>query len=85
MRTTIRLDDDLLKEAKGVAVSTGKTLNQVIEDSLRESLLRRRASSTRKPFKLRTFKGNGIRPGIDIYNSAELLDIMDGLDAASRR
>ena len=34
MRTTIRLDDELLKEAKRLAVDTGRTLTAVIEGNL---------------------------------------------------
>jgi hypothetical protein len=40
MRTTIRLDDDLLLEIKQLAARSGKTLTSVIEDALREMLAR---------------------------------------------
>lgn len=41
MRTTIRLDEKLLKEAKRQAAESGMTLTAIIEDSLRERLARR--------------------------------------------
>lgn len=82
MRTTIRLDDELLKEAKRAAIDSGKTLNQVIEESVREALLRRRAGNKRERIVLPTFKGNGLRPGVDISRTSKLLDLMDELDAA---
>ena len=44
MRTTLRLDDDLLAEVKQAAARTGTTLAEFIEDAIRESLSRRRAS-----------------------------------------
>ena len=37
MRTTIRLDDDLLREAKVYAAATDRTLSRLIEDALREA------------------------------------------------
>lgn len=36
MRPTIRLDDQLLKEAKQLAAQSGRSLTSVIEDALRE-------------------------------------------------
>ena len=45
MRTTIRLDDDLLREAKAYAAATDRTLTRLIEDALREALARRQAAT----------------------------------------
>jgi hypothetical protein len=82
MRTTIRLDDALLREAKAVAAASGRTLTELVEDALRESLARRRADAGRRRLILRTFKGRGLRPGVDLDDSAALLDLMDRSDAA---
>jgi metal-responsive CopG/Arc/MetJ family transcriptional regulator len=41
MRTTINIDDQLLMQAKAQAAASGVTLAQLIEDALRESLIRR--------------------------------------------
>ena len=38
MRSTVRLDDDLLRQLKVLAGQTGRTLTAVIEDALREAL-----------------------------------------------
>jgi metal-responsive CopG/Arc/MetJ family transcriptional regulator len=78
MRTTIRLDDQLLKSAKRLAHDTGKSLTAVIEDALRQTLARQTTSKqTRKPVKLTTVSGHGIRPGIDLNDSAALLAFME--------
>jgi hypothetical protein len=77
MRTTIRLDDDLLREAKRHAVATGRTLTAVIEDALRETLSRRRQRGSRPRIKLRTVGGSGTQPGVDLDDSSALLDLMD--------
>jgi hypothetical protein len=79
MRTTIRLDDDLLAAAKRRAVERGTTLTAVIEDALRESLARRPEAGERERIELLTFRGGGVQPGVDLDDSAGLRDIMDGL------
>jgi hypothetical protein len=77
MRTTVRLDEHLLAEAKKHAAETGRTLTAVIEESLREALARRRGSRSRRPIRLRTVKGDGPRPGVDLDDSAALLELME--------
>jgi hypothetical protein len=77
MRTTIRLDDDLLREAKRHAAATGRTLTAVVEDALREALGRRRQPGSRPRLRLRTAGGSGTQPGVDLDDSAALLDLMD--------
>ena len=77
MRTTVRLDDDLLREAKRHAAATGRTLTAVIEDALRETLCRRRQQGPRRRIKLRTVGGSGTQAGVDLDDSSALLDLMD--------
>jgi hypothetical protein len=77
MRTTVRLDDDLLRDAKRHAAATGRTLTAVIEDALREALGRRRQQGSRRRIKLRTVGGSGTQPGVDLDDSSALLDLMD--------
>jgi hypothetical protein len=80
MRTTIRIDETLLREAKQLAARNGKTLTAVIEDALREALAHQRHIGPREPVRLVTVHGNGVRPGVDLDDSASLLDIMEGHD-----
>jgi hypothetical protein len=77
MRTTIRLDDQLLKSAKRLAHDTGKSLTAVIEDALRQVLLHRMAKQPRKAVKLTTVSGQGVRSGVDLGDSAALLAFME--------
>jgi len=77
MRTTVRLDEHLLSQAKRHAAESGKTLTAVLEEALRESLARRDSRSKAKPIRLKTFKGNGVRAGVDLDDSASLLNLMD--------
>jgi hypothetical protein len=77
MRTTIRLDDHVLAQAKELGARTGRTLTAVIEDALRESFARGRPSGRPPRPKLPTFGGRGPRPGVDLDDTAWLLDVME--------
>jgi ribosomal protein L13 len=77
MRTTVRLDEHLLSEVKKYAADSGRTLTSVLEDALRDMLARRTAQARRKPVRLRTYKGAGTQPGIDLDDSAALLEAME--------
>jgi hypothetical protein len=83
MRTTIRIDDQLLKDAKQLAIRKGKSLTSIIEDSLRESLARQHSSGAHEPVHLVTFRGNGLLPGVDLDDSASLLGWMENADDPS--
>ena len=85
MRTTIRLNEDLLAAAKDRALRTGRTLTAVIEDALRESLARQQKPPSARRVKLPTDGKGGVMPGVDLNNSAELLDIMEGRHGAAGR
>ena len=78
MRTTIRLDDQLLTEAKRLALESGRTLTAVIEDAVREVVMRRKDAPKAKKTRLITDGGKGLRPGVCLDNNAALLDIMEG-------
>ena len=80
MRTTIKLDDHLLKEAKKAAAASGRTFTQLVEDSLREALARARSGSKRERVVLPTFGEGGVQPGVDLNDTASLLDLMDESD-----
>lgn len=81
MRTTIRLDDDLLAAAKERAARTGRTLTALFEDALRAFLARGPAPRDEEALRLPTFDGGGLQPGVDLDDGASLLDLMDEPDA----
>jgi hypothetical protein len=84
MRTTIRLDDQLLDEAKRLALESGRTLTAVVEDALREVVARRKEAPKADKTRLITDGGKGLRPGVCLDNNADLLDIMEGRSSAPR-
>jgi hypothetical protein len=77
MRTTIRLDEHLLAEAKKFAAESGRTLTSVLEDALRDTLSRRSAKRKQARVRLKTIKGDGVRPGVDLDDTAALLEAME--------
>lgn len=77
MRTTIRLRDDLLVEAKKLSAESRTSLTALIEDALKERLARRRKKNDRPPVRLTTFGEGGLQPGVDLDDSAALLDHME--------
>ena len=76
MRTTITIDEHLLDEVRRVAAERRQTVSQVIEDGVRESLLRQRGGGTRR-FTVRPFSGGGLQPGVDLDDNAALLALME--------
>lgn len=77
-RTTIRLPDDLLKRAKTKASKDGRTLTSLVTEGLRLVLSNRPTSCSRTVTLPLSSQRGGLRDGIDINRSADLLDILDG-------
>ena len=76
MRTTVRIDDGLLLEAKTRAAMSGRTLNDLIEDALREAFARRDGAGRR--VELPVFRSARVMSGVDLDDGAALMDLMDG-------
>jgi hypothetical protein len=71
MKTTVEIDDDLLRAAKRAAIDEGVTLRQVIEDALRARL---------EPSALGPYGGFQSRG--DLYDTWE--DFLADLETAAR-
>jgi hypothetical protein len=81
MRTTIQIDDELLRQAKVVAAEGARTLSDVVADGLRVLLAVRARGEDRPRVRLPLpDKPLGILPGVDIDNSAALLELMEADD-----
>jgi Arc/MetJ family transcription regulator len=78
MRTTIRLDDDLLAAAKQRAAAERTTLGSLVEGALRRALDQRPVDPAER-VTVRRFGGAQTLPGVDLDDSAALRDLMDGL------
>ena len=81
MRTTVRLDEALLERARQEAVKRKTTLTSLIEQGLELVLRRPMRAALRQPIVLPECRaGGGTLPGIDLNDSASLLDRMDERD-----
>jgi hypothetical protein len=78
MRTTLDISDPLLAEAKSLAAQRGLSLKALIEEALRERL-RARSDGRRVTEQLPTYSGQGLQAGVDLTDSAELLEVMDAV------
>jgi len=79
MRTTVRLNDSLLGEAKQEAARRGETLTALLERGLRLALSESRPARSRRRVVLPECRaGGGVLPGVDLDDSSALLDIMEG-------
>ena len=79
MRTTLNLDDDLLRDAKRLAAERGTTLTAVMEDALRIVVRRVEKPKPRKRRKLPTAgkPGAGFMPGVDLNSNAATRAFLD--------
>ena len=76
MRTTIQIDDQLLTIVKEVAARSGKTMAAVIEDALRQAFAQNRPRA-KKSVRLTTVGGKGPGKGVDLDDTASLLEFME--------
>ena len=78
MRTTVRLNDDLLAAAKQRAAANHTTLTSLIEDSLRQTLAMQPIQHGER-LVIDRFGHAGTLAGVDLDDSESLRDLMDGL------
>ena len=76
MRTTVDLNDELLRRAKRKAADEGITLREVIERALRTQL-EARGAKKQYALKWRPTKGD-LMPGVDLDDRDSLFDRMEG-------
>ena len=77
MRTTIELNDELLRRAKQRALAEGVTLREVVEGALRAQLEPRRGAPGCYKLRWHTERGR-LQPGVKLDDRDALFDLMDG-------
>jgi hypothetical protein len=78
MRTTLAIEDALLEKAKKLSRQRNCSLRQVVEDALRRAVARQPKVAPGKANRpLKTFKGTGLQPGVDLTSSSALLEAME--------
>lgn len=74
MRTTLDIEDALLRRLKEKAAREGQTLQRVANDLIRQGLVRTRAQGTYH-LQLEGWEANP-QPGVDILDRDKLWDVM---------
>ena len=76
MRTTIRINENLLERAKARAAAEGRTLTSLIEEGL--TVILATSKGERPQVELTVSKsGGGVLPGVDLNRSCDLEEIMN--------
>ena len=76
MKTTLNLDDALIRTAKQRGAATGRTLTSMVEAGLREVLRAETAPRVRYRMKW-TVADGGPLPGVDVADRDSLYDRME--------
>lgn len=72
------MEDGLLRRAKRIAAERETTLTAILEEALREWLERQRKGRRRARVDLPVSGASGgVRPGVDLDDSADLLERME--------
>jgi hypothetical protein len=83
VRTTLTLDDDLVRELKEEARRSRRPLKRVVNDALRAGLVARRAKPARR-YRLTPVSLGGVLPGIDLDKALRLAEALED-DAVARK
>ena len=79
MRTTVDLNEELLREAKRRAADEGRPLREVIEQALRTMIQTRAPGPSAFKLEWRTEEGR-LQPGVRLDDRQSLFDLMEGRD-----
>jgi hypothetical protein len=77
VRTTVNIDDRLLRQAKLEAARSNRSLGDVVDDALRLLLAPAGRGRTAPPLDLPVFGGSGLRPGVDLEDKEGLAAVLD--------
>jgi predicted transcriptional regulator len=78
-RTTVRLDDELMRRAKASAAERGITLTELIEEALRERLARADVVVDDEEWELPAYgePGEWVNPEVDLDSNASIQEFLD--------
>ena len=76
MRTTLTIDDGLLRQLRQKALDTGKPFKQVVNDTLRAGL-EKPVAANRVRYVCPTFSTGPLAPGVDLTKANALAAAME--------
>lgn len=86
MRTTLSIADEVLAHYRRLAAESHRSLSEVIEEGLRETLARRESAEPREAAEFTIVGGQGLQPGVTLDDNAALREFLDeGLPLEKRR
>jgi len=77
MRTTVRINDALLKRAKKRAAHEGRTLTSLVEEGLAVILAEAKGSRSGQVQLPVSKASGGVLPGVDLNRSSDLEEVMN--------
>lgn len=76
MRTTLTIDDGLLRQLRQKALDSGKPFKQVVDETLRAGL-HQPLNPAREPYRCPTFSIGALAPGVDLSKATLLAAQLD--------
>jgi Ribbon-helix-helix protein, copG family. len=76
-RTTLAIDDDLLRKIREKAAREGRPLQDVANELLRQALVQQKGPARKHKLVLRGWTAKE-RPGVDLLDRDKLFDLLDG-------
>jgi hypothetical protein len=74
MRTTLDIDDPILREVKAIHQREGRSISAVVSELLAEALARRRPSRARPPFR---WTSRPMKPLVDLTDKETVYAVFD--------
>ena len=74
MRTTIDIDDPILRELKAIQKREGRSIGTIVSKLLAEALARRRPSRARPPFR---WTSRSMKPLVDLADKEAVYAVLD--------
>jgi Arc/MetJ family transcription regulator len=75
MRTTVDIDDPILREVRAIHQREGRSMGAVVSELLADALARKRASHTRAPFR---WTARAMHARVDLADKDALYSLLDG-------
>ena len=81
MRTTLTIDDYLMRELKELAHRSGQPLKKVVNDTLRAGLEQRRRHRPSKPYRCKSYS-MGFPPRMNLDKALEIAAVLEDEEIA---
>jgi hypothetical protein len=84
MRTTLTIDDQVARDLKEIAHRTGKPFKDVVNETLRGGLQKKRVQPKPKPYRLKTVSLGGVLGGLNLDKALSIADSLEDEEIARK-